>query len=105
MDLHALIARYALEKDVESGTQKWLTYVVNRFSRSLGRIATTDDLADEPVNNFLAALLGENMSRVTVKGYRGGLVMLWRFACELDDNKPLPRRLRKVKCPKAVPCA
>ncbi|MDE2102411.1 MAG: tyrosine-type recombinase/integrase [Patescibacteria group bacterium] len=105
MTLENLAARYALERDVEPGTHAWLKYVARRYGRFLGYIPTVADLNDDSVNAWLASLLEAGLARPTVKGYRGALVMLWRYAAEIDENQKLPRRLRRVKAPKPIPTA
>lgn len=104
MTLEMLAARYALGKDIEPGTHEWLKTVVRRYAKHIGRSPTVDDLNDDAVNGWLTALIAEGLSRITVKGYRGGIVMLWRFAAELK-LRPKPEMLRTIKAPKPIPCA
>lgn len=102
--LETLVARYALEKDIEPATAAWLKTVVRRYGAHLNRAATIEDLNDDAVNAWLAALMAQGKSRTTVKGYRGGLVMLWRLLSKAGEADA-PKRLRTVKAPKPIPCA
>lgn len=105
LPLSNLAERYATERDIAPATGCWLRYVAGRYSVHLGRIALATDLTDDAVNAWLAALLKENLARRTVRGYRGALVMLWRFAVEIGLLDALPLRLRKIKVPKLIPTA
>lgn len=105
MTLDSLCGQYALERDIAPDTAKWLGYVANNYGRWLKHAATVADLADSPLNEWLAALIADGLSRRTVRGYRGAIVMLWRYAYELGSLEHLPRRLRKIKVDPLVPCA
>lgn len=105
MTLDSLCAEYTSARDVAPSTTKWLRYVAARYSRWLGHAATTADLSDSSLNQWLAALLVEPVARRTARSYRGALVMLWRFAVEENLIDSPPRRLRLVKVDPIVPCA
>lgn len=105
MTLDSLCGQYSLERDIAPDTAKWLRYVAGRYSRWLKHPATVIDLADQPVNEWLAALLVDGLTRRTVRGYRGALVMLWRYAVEIGLLDAPPKRLRRIKVPKLIPQA
>lgn len=102
--IESLLARYAQANDVEMGTLNWLRTVARRFSKFLKRPATIADLNENTVNGWLTAILAEGLGRITVKSYRGAIIMLWRFAA--DENLcDAPRKIKTIKVPKAVPLA
>lgn len=70
-----------------------------RLANHVGRDEIPACLTEESVNRFLS-LLAESVKPVTVKGWRGDLLGIWRAAA--DDGLcpyPIPRRIRRVKVP------
>ena len=106
MRLRKLLDLYSEQRDVEPGTKKWLAVALGRFERHLARPAELADLNDAALNEWVAAEIASgSIARRTVKGYRGGVIMLWRFAVEEDLVDRPPFKLRRIKLPKMVPCA
>jgi integrase len=103
--LAALLDRYRLEHDIARSSSRYLGYVLAYFETWLGRPAVLDDLNDDTVNQWIVALLASDLARSTVKGYRRGLVTLWRSAYENSLVEHLPRRVRYVKVPSSTPTA
>lgn len=101
MQLSALVQSYLLEHeccDVYAGN---LAAVVRSFSTFLEHQATTDDLADEPVNRWLASLAGAAETR---NNKRRQLLTLWRYAyLDLHTVERGPGRIRRIKRPERVP--
>lgn len=103
MNLHQLIDRYATGRDVTPGYVQQLRLAVAKFEGFLGRSAGLADLADDPVNRWMVALLKANLARRTVRSKRGHLLVLWRFAYAESLTNVAPRKLRQVSCPKLIP--
>jgi hypothetical protein len=106
MRLRKLLDLYSEQRDVEPGTKKWLAVALGRFERHLTRPAELADLNDAALNEWAAAEIASgSIARRTVKGYRGGVIMLWRFAVDEDLIDRPPFKLRRIKLPKMIPCA
>lgn len=106
MHVEELLRRYAEARDIERGTLNWLSLIVARYSRHLGRAAVLDDFSDENVNAWASAMIesGE-LARRTIHSYRRGLLILWRYSDETGLVANRPGRLRKIKTPKLIPTA
>lgn len=106
MHIGELLRSYAKLRDVTGGTVGWLSIIVHRFDEWLGRPGTIDDLIDDRVNEWTVELLtAGGLARSTVKGYRRGLLILWRFALEQGIVQVGPARLRRIKVPQTLPVA
>lgn len=103
--LSELLTNYLQARDLEEGSARHLQYVLARFHRWLRRSPRTSDLVAARLNAWLESLLADSLSRSTVKGYRGAMLCLWRFAYETGALKLPPARVRPVKVPRRLPTA
>lgn len=62
-----------------------------------------DELTDEFVSEWLAALDGADVPRTTIKSYRGKVLTVWRFAHAKRLASTWPCHVRRVFLPKRIP--
>lgn len=106
MHIAELLRGYGSQRDVGATTLKWLSLILSRFERFLGRPPSLDDFRDDIVNDWTAAMLAASqLSRATVHGYRRGLLILWRFAVEQGLVERMPAHIRRLKVPAPAPVA
>lgn len=102
--LRAVVERYSLERGIAKQTTWQLLYAVRSLETFLGREPTPADLADLPINRWLAWLVASPISPHTAKSKRRGIMTIWRYAAELRLCR-LPERVRPVKAPREQPIA
>jgi integrase len=98
-----LIPRYASERGIRPRTVGTIYYRLTGFETALGRTATLKDLNDTTMNLWTGKMLDAGLSPVTVRGYRGAILALWRAAYEQGYLETRPGRIRKIKCRPAAP--
>ncbi|MGE0757858.1 MAG: tyrosine-type recombinase/integrase [Pirellulaceae bacterium] len=100
-----LQAVYIPQHDLRKHTVYHLQAAVKAFERWRGEPVTLAELSDDRVAGWLTAMLDAGTPRATIKGYRGGIITLWRFAFERGDVAMPPRLVKKVKLSKRIPSA
>lgn len=99
-----LLARYVGARDLERGTVQWFTLIVGRFCRHCGGAASVDDLSPQRVGEWLTAMVDEGrLSRTTIKDYRRGLLILWRWGYSEGLCPHAPLGVKPIKAPLPVP--
>lgn len=98
-----LVREYAESHDLTMKTRKWLKVIFIRFGAFVGHDPVDGDFTPATVNAWLTAMLDEErLSRVTVKSYRRGLLILWRWLHD-EDRAPSPIKVKRIKAPWPVP--
>lgn len=97
MDLSTLLGQYALARDVSPETLSQYGFAVRSLERFLSRPPTLADLTDDGLNRWIDWLLSRELSRATIKGQRGSLLAIWRFAVEVSLLDRLPLRVKKLR--------
>lgn len=99
-----LVSRYVDSKDLERGTVLWLTLIVGRFARHNGGVLDGGDFNRETVGAWLMAMVdARQLSRTTIKSYRRGLMILWRWGHEEGHLPHAPFGVKPIKAPLPVP--
>ncbi len=102
--MHALVERYALERDICPGSIAQLSYAVATFEKYLGRAAEVADFCDLTVNRFLIWLAGQGYQTETMRTRRRSLLTIWRSMA--DDGLAIePRKVRVFRAPQVMPRA
>lgn len=97
------IPRYAAERGIRKRTIDGFHHRLASFDKMLGRPATLSDLNDTIMNLWTTKMFEAGLSAVTVRGYRGAALALWRAAYELNFLNDRPGRIRKIKVKPAAP--
>lgn len=99
-----ILNAYVDSHDLDKGTVSWLTLVIGRYAKHRGGLLTADDFCANRVNAWLSAMVeaGE-LSRVTIKSYRRGLLILWRWAFGEKLVAHPPFGVKPIKAPLPVP--
>lgn len=100
MELKDFLATYSTYRDIEQSTIEQYRYVLDCFSRHLGRPARLSDLQPGLVNSWLASLKSTH-SPHTVHSRRNTILSIWHVATELDVAEAA-KMVRRVKVPKHV---
>ncbi len=104
--LEALINRYPIDRDVTEGTVSVVCGAVRRLGEYLGRPPMLSDLNDSTLNEWLLAMQQQTkLAPRSIRSARGALLTLWRFGFECEAVETLPKRVRKIKCPRTYPNA
>lgn len=99
-----LLLQYVDSHDLDRSTVAWLTLVVGRYARFRGDTLNADDFCVIRVNAWLSAMVLEGkLSRVTIKGYRRGLLILWRWGYGNGHLAHPPFGVKPIKAPWPVP--
>ena len=101
--LREFVARYAAERGIRSRTIESIHHRLTCFEKMLGRPAKLADLNDTIMNLWTTKLFDAGLSAVTVRGYRGMALALWRAAYEMNFLNDRPGRIRKIKVKPAAP--
>jgi len=101
--LREFVPRYAAERGIRPRTIESIEHRLTRFEKMLGRPATLADLNDTIMNLWTTKLFDAGLSAVTVRGYRGAALALWRAAYEMNFMNDRPGRIRKIKVKPAAP--
>jgi integrase len=100
----AIVQDYAACHDLGAGTIKWYKMIAVRFADFCGGTLTDADFTAEKVNAWLTAMTTEGrLSRVTIKDYRRGIMILWRWGYEERRLEAPPMRVKRIKAPTPVP--
>lgn len=102
MRLAELVQAYCLAREVSPPYKQQLAIAVDLFGRWLGHGPTTADLVDDAVNRWLVAY-AVGRRPATVRGKRGHLLAVWRWAFTEGLVDVAPRRVRKVSLPRTLP--
>jgi integrase len=98
MLLASVVDRIAMERTIEKVTVDQYVLHVNRFSESLGREATIDDLNEDAVNVFLLGLERRGFVGKTIHNHRGSIKVVWNYLTETERFPPYAiKRLRRTK--------
>jgi integrase len=103
VSLREFVPRYAAERGIRPRTIESIRHRLTCFETWLGRPATLADLNDTVMNLWTAKLFDAGLSAVTIKGYRGMALALWRAAYELNFVNDRPGRIRKIKIKPTAP--
>lgn len=103
MQISELLRLYLLERDLENNSARQILTVLSRFNLHVGRISETSDFRPDVVNSWIAAMLVEGLARRTIRGYRGRLMTLWRWAYDAGHVDEPPRRIKRISCPVLIP--
>lgn len=99
-----LLKEYIDSKDLERGTVLWLTLIVGRFARHNGGVLTAADFCREKVGAWLTSMVdSRQLSRTTIKSYRRGLLILWRWGYNQGHLPYPPLDVKPIKAPAPVP--
>ena len=101
--LREFIPRYAAERGIRKRTIDGFHHRLASLDTMLGRPATLTDLNDTIMNLWTTKMLEAGLGAVTVRGYRGAALALWRAAYELGFLNDRPGRIRKIKVKPAAP--
>lgn len=101
--LRDFVPRYAAERGIRKGTVESIHHRLTAFETLLGRPATLADLTDTMMNLWTAKMFEAGLSPVTVTGYRGMALALWRAAYEMRFLETRPGRIRKIKLKRSAP--
>lgn len=102
MHFHDFAAEWLSRRDVSPGYASTVLARCRRLENHVGRPEIGACCCEESLNRLLA-LLAEKLAPVTVKGWRGDLLTIWRAAAD-DGLAPYPvtRRIRRVTVPESV---
>lgn len=99
-----LLNRYVDSRDLCRGTVAWLTMIVARFARYNGGAIDADHFRAEIVSAWLTSMVSEGaLSRTTIKDYRRGLLILWRWGYDQGHLPHPPLGVKPIKAPLPVP--
>jgi integrase len=101
--LRDFIPRYAAERGIRPRTITCLQQRLGMFEKLLGRPAMLTDLNDTTINLWTTRLFEAGLGPVTVRGYSGAVLALWRAAYELHFIETRPGRIRKIRHKAAAP--
>lgn len=101
--LREFIPRYAAERGIRQRTIASIHQRLTCFEKMLGRPATLSDLNDTMMNLWTTKLFDAGLGGVTVRGYRGMALALWRAAYEMNFLNDRPGRIRKIKVKPSAP--
>src|SRR5665213_2857290 len=76
--LFDLLTHYVLQRGLKPQSAGHLRWILNSFSRHVGRIPVFADLSDLVVNSWLASMLASGLDPESVKTRRAGILALWR---------------------------
>jgi len=93
--MHAIVANYALAREIRQGSIDQLEYALARFAKFLGRSPDSADFTDENLNRFLLWLAHEKYAIETMRSSRAALLALWKSEAE-QGRVPPHRRIRRV---------
>lgn len=102
MHLVDFAASWLSRRDVSPGYASTVLARCRRLENHVGRPEIAACCREESLNRLLAQL-ADNLAPITVKGWRGDLLTIWRAAA--DEGLcpyPVTRRIRRVKVPEAV---
>ncbi|MEX2113316.1 MAG: hypothetical protein WD845_09030 [Pirellulales bacterium] len=102
--MHEMVERYALSRDITTGSVEQLDFAIRSFGKFLTRQPVADDFRDDTINRFILWLVSEGFAHETVRSRRRALLTLWRADAE-DDLLPPPRKVRRVKPRRVLPRA
>lgn len=105
MLLSRLLDEYLRAHDLRPASAAHLRYTLGRFHRWLRRPPTTSDFTHDTLNQWIDTLLADTLARSTVRGYRGGLLTLWKFAFDVGATQTQPTRVRRVRFARQIPIA
>lgn len=101
--LREFIPRYAAERGIRPRSIESIHHRLTGFEKMLGRPATLADLNDTIMNLWATKMFDAGLSGVTVRGYRGMALSLWRAAYEMNFLNDRPGRIRKIKVKPTAP--
>jgi integrase len=101
--LREFVPRYAAERGIRARTIATIHQRLTTFEKMLGRPATLDDLNDTMINLWTSKMFEAGLGPVTVRGYRGMALALWRAAYELHFMETRPGRIRKIRVKPSAP--
>jgi len=101
--LREFLPRYAAERGIRVRSITSISSRLASLEQMLARPATLDDLNDTTMNLWTSRLLEAGIRPVTVRGYRGAALALWRAAYELHFLETRPGRIRKIRVKPTVP--
>ena len=101
--LRDFIPRYAAERGIRPRTVSTIHQRLTIFEKMLGRPATLADLSDTIMNLWTSKMFEAGLGPVTVRGYRGMALALWRAAYELHFMETRPGRIRKIRVRPSAP--
>ncbi len=105
MTLETYYESYLLEHELKPSSQRCLRQTIQAFESWLGHTAELTDLSAETVNKYLVWLQENGRTPATIHSRRRVLLTFWRAAWEAELVDQLPRRVRKIKLPRANPQA
>ncbi|QDT74423.1 tyrosine-type recombinase/integrase [Lacipirellula limnantheis] len=96
------VERYIAARDVSDLYAKRLTWTSDRLATFAQSDSLEDCFNEILVNRFLSSWPSETSPR-TVRSYRSDVLALWNAAADLDlVPYPVPRRIKRPKCPALV---
>jgi len=101
--LREFLPRYVAERGIRVRSVTSIRHRLTNFEKLLGRPATLADLNDTMMNLWTTRLFEAGLSPVTVRGYRGAVLALWRAAYEMHFLETRPGRIRKIRVKPTVP--
>jgi integrase len=101
--LRDFVPRYAAERGIRVRTISTIYQRLTMFEKMLGRPATLEDLTDTMINLWTSKMFEAGLGPVTVRGYRGMALALWRAAYELHFMETRPGRIRKIRVKPSAP--
>lgn len=101
--LRDFVPRYAAERGIRKRSVESIHHRLTAFESVLGRPATLADLTDAMMNLWTSKMFEAGLSPVTVRGYRGMALALWRTAYEMHFLETRPGRIRKIKVKPSAP--
>jgi integrase len=103
--LWLLEARYLPERNIGPRTEEMYRWSLRTIGRFLGRVPMLADLNKQAVNDYLVWSEKQPIKTLTVKGRWSVLRVLWRYAWDNELIADLPRGIRKLRIPPAIPTA
>lgn len=101
--LREFVPRYAAERGIRPRTISSILQRLTIFEKMLGRPATLADLNDTMMNLWTSKMFEAGLGAVTVRGYRGMALSLWRAAYEMHFLEDRPGRIRKIRVKPSAP--
>lgn len=110
--LAGVLARYCRQRlDIKPRSREVMQLSVRQFERwalsRLGRVLTLEDLTEDLLLDWMAAIKSAGRVARTVNNHRQVALTLWEFGFdeELTARAPNRRKVRKLKEPKRIPQA
>jgi len=99
-----LLQAYIDSHDLDRSTISWLTLIVGRYARHRGGAIDMEDFCATRVNRWISVMVEEaRLSRITIKSYRRGLLILWRWAFLEKHVTYAPLGVKPIKAALPVP--